>query len=72
MPETQPEMLRVWDGIKVDQRERTVNITVAIPQALLDKLVDMLGTGPGLQRLTRPVTLRRPTASSVPESHRPK
>ncbi|HET9319974.1 MAG TPA: hypothetical protein VFO27_09365, partial [Bryobacteraceae bacterium] len=54
VPENKPEMLRLWDGIKVDQQQRTINITVAVPQDLVDKLVDMLRTEPRLQRL--PIT----------------
>ena len=56
VPENKPEMLRLWDGIKVDQQQRTINITVSIPQDLIDKLVDMLRADPRLQRLpiTRP------------------
>ena len=57
VPENQPELLRLWDGIKVDQQQRTVKITVAIPQDLIDKLVDLLGKQP-LQR--QPVELRAP------------
>lgn len=57
VPENQPEMLRLWDGIKVDQQQRTIDITVAIPQELADKLIDklveMLGTQ---QRLRRPLS----------------
>src|SRR5690242_15759428 len=40
VPEKQPELLRLWDGIKVDQQQRTIKITVAIPQDLLDRLID--------------------------------
>jgi hypothetical protein len=56
VPENKPEMLRLWDGVKVDQQQRTINITVSIPQDLVDKLVDMLRTEPRLQHLpvTRP------------------
>ena len=43
VPENQPELLKLWDGIKVDQEQRTVKITVAIPQDLVDKLIDLLG-----------------------------
>jgi hypothetical protein len=46
VPENQPELLRLWDGIKVDQQQRTVKITLAIPQDLIDKLVDLLGKQP--------------------------
>jgi hypothetical protein len=72
VPENQPELLRLWDGIKVDQQQRSVKITLAIPEDLVDKLVDLLGKQPQLQRL--PVRLRasQPVAvSSDPESHRP-
>jgi len=51
VPDNKPEMLRLWDGIKVDQQQRTVKITVAIPQDLIDKLIEMLGTLPGNRRL---------------------
>jgi hypothetical protein len=64
VPESQPELLRLWDGFKVDQQQRMVKITVAIPQDLIDKLVEMLNSG---QRLTRPVG-----ASSAAGSHRPR
>jgi hypothetical protein len=51
VPEKQPEMLRVWDGIKVDQQQRTVKITVAIPPDLIDKLIDLVGSEPRLHGL---------------------
>lgn len=54
VPENQPEMLRLWDGIKVDQQQRTIDITVAIPEELVDKLVDMLGSQPRLRRPLSP------------------
>jgi hypothetical protein len=58
VPENQPEMLRMWDGIKVDQQQRTIDITVAIPQELadklVDKLVDMLGAQPRARRPLSP------------------
>jgi len=57
VPEDQPQLLRLWDGIKVDQQHRSIKITVAIPQELVDKLIDMLGTQFGTQGLRRlPVT----------------
>jgi hypothetical protein len=58
VPDNQPEMLRLWDGIKVDQQQRTIKITVAIPQDLIDKLADMLATEPRLQRFTQPAPSR--------------
>ncbi len=51
VPEKQPELLRLWDGIKVDQQQRTIKITVAIPQDLVDKLIDLLGSEPRLRGL---------------------
>jgi hypothetical protein len=51
VPEKQPELLRLWDGIKVDQQQRTVKITVTIPPDLIDKLIDLMGTGPRLHGL---------------------
>ena len=51
VPEKQSELLRLWDGIKVDQQQRYVKITVAIPQDLVDKLVDLVGSDPRLHGL---------------------
>ncbi len=61
VPEKQSELLRVWDGIKVDQQQRTVNITVAVPEDLLEKLLDLLGTHSGARGL--PVRQPRPSPS---------
>jgi hypothetical protein len=72
VPEKQPELLRLWDGIKVDQQQRTVTITVMVPQVLLEKLLDWLKLRPGLRRL--PVNGRvspRSAPSSDQESRRP-
>jgi hypothetical protein len=74
VPEKQPELLRLWDGIQVDQQQRTVTITVAVPEDLVEKLLDLFGTRTGSPRL--PVKPRRPSRSpaspsSDPESHRP-
>jgi hypothetical protein len=57
VPENQPELLKLWDGIKVDQQQRTVKITIAIPEALVDKLIDLLGKSV-LRR--QPVSLAAP------------
>lgn len=71
VPENQPELLRLWDGIKVDQQQRTVKITLAIPQDLVDKLVDLLGKQT-IQRLPVKQRANPPAgASSEPESRRP-
>jgi hypothetical protein len=46
VPENQPELLKVWDGITVDQQGRSLTIHVDIAQNLLDKLIQMLNAGP--------------------------
>jgi len=43
VPGKQRELLRLWDGIKVDQQQRTVKITVEVPEDLAEKLLDWLG-----------------------------
>ncbi|HKW96716.1 MAG TPA: hypothetical protein VJN43_03235 [Bryobacteraceae bacterium] len=50
VPEGKAELLKIWDGIQVEQQQRTVKITVAIPQDLVDQLIEMLGTLPGAAR----------------------
>jgi hypothetical protein len=45
-PPDDPDMLKAIDGIQVEQQQRTVRLTVAIPQDLLDKAVSKLsGSG---------------------------
>jgi hypothetical protein len=46
VPENQPELLRVWDGINAEQQGRSITIRIDIAQDLLDKLIQMLGSGP--------------------------
>ena len=46
VPENQPELLRVWDGIIAEQQGRSITIHIDIAQDLLDKLIQMLGPGP--------------------------
>jgi hypothetical protein len=46
VPENQPELLRVWDGINAEQQGRSITIHIDIAQELLDKLIQMLGPGP--------------------------
>jgi hypothetical protein len=45
VPENQSELLKVWDGIGVDQQGRSIAIRVDIPQDLIDKMVQMLNAG---------------------------
>ena len=44
VPENQPEMLKLWDGITVDQEGRSITLRADIPENLLDRLVRMLST----------------------------
>lgn len=46
VPENQPELLKVWDGITVDQQGRSLTINVDIAQNLLDRLIQNLNAGP--------------------------
>jgi hypothetical protein len=46
VPENQPEMLRVFDGIKVEQKQRTVQVNVNISNDLIDKMLKMTETRP--------------------------
>ncbi|MGI8991793.1 MAG: hypothetical protein ACR2I2_19710 [Bryobacteraceae bacterium] len=45
VPENQPELLKLWDGIHVDQQQKNIAITAKIAQDLLDKLVQMFNAG---------------------------
>jgi hypothetical protein len=47
VPENQPELLKVWDGITVDQQGRSLAIHVDIAQNLVDKLMEILNSGRG-------------------------
>jgi hypothetical protein len=47
VPENQPEMLKLWDGIVVEQEGRSVTIRADIPQSMVDRLVEMLNSAPG-------------------------
>jgi hypothetical protein len=47
VPENQSEMLKLWDGIAVEQLGKSITIHADIPQNLLDQLVGMLSAMPG-------------------------
>jgi len=49
VPENQPEMLKLWDGITVDQQGRAIAIEADVPQSLADQMMRML-TSPALGR----------------------
>ena len=38
-PDNKPELLRLWDGIKVDLSDRRVTLTIDVSQDLVDELV---------------------------------
>jgi hypothetical protein len=46
MPENQPELLKVWDAITVDQQGRSISLHADIAQNLIDKMVQMLNAIP--------------------------
>ena len=39
VPENQPEMLRLFDGIKVEQQQQSIQFTAQIPADLVDRLL---------------------------------
>jgi hypothetical protein len=45
VPDNQPEMLKLWDGISVEQQARVISIQADIPQDLIDRMVAMLRGG---------------------------
>jgi hypothetical protein len=53
VPDNQPELLRLWDGLHVDQTQRTITITANISQDLIDKLVQFFQSS-GPQRMQHP------------------
>jgi hypothetical protein len=53
VPENQPELLRLWDGIHVEQNQRSLTITANISQDLIDKLVEFFQSSAG-PKLPRP------------------
>jgi hypothetical protein len=53
VPDNQPELLRLWDGLHVDQNQRTITISANIPQDLIDKLVQFFQATGDQQKLPR-------------------
>lgn len=68
VPDNQPELLRLWDGIQVEQRERSITIRANVPQELIDKLVQFFGAS-GNARPKPPFTPRKLSGSLEGESH---
>jgi hypothetical protein len=72
VPEKEPELLRLWDGIKVDQQQRTVTLTVSVSEDLVEKLLDLFGTRARVRGLPVSLPTRSPAGpSSAQESRRP-
>jgi hypothetical protein len=46
VPENQPEMLKLWDGINVEQEGRNISIHGDVPSNLMGRLVHMLSAAP--------------------------
>ena len=70
VPDKQPELLRLWDGIQVEQQQRSITITANIQQELIDKLVQLFEASPSMPSMPRkPPIPRRPAGSSEGESH---
>jgi hypothetical protein len=55
VPENQPEMLKLWDGIGVEQEGRSVSIHADIPENLVDRLVRMLSVSSAGRALPKSV-----------------
>jgi hypothetical protein len=51
VPEKQPELLKLWDGILVEQQGRNIVVRADIPQDLIDRLVQMLSAARGGTRI---------------------
>ncbi len=43
-PDKQPELVRLWDGILVEQVNRSITLHADIAQDLIERLIQMLGT----------------------------
>ncbi|MGD1069558.1 MAG: hypothetical protein ABSB15_05400 [Bryobacteraceae bacterium] len=46
VPQNQAEMLKLWDGIAVEQDGRSLKIRADIPTELLDRLIQLIGSAP--------------------------
>ena len=45
VPENRPELLRLFDGIKVEQKQRTIQVNINISADLIDRMLQMNGVG---------------------------
>jgi hypothetical protein len=46
VPENRPELLRLFDGIKVEQRQRSIQVNVNISADLIDRMLQSTAPGP--------------------------
>ena len=46
VPENRPELLRFFDGIKVEQKQRTIQVNVNISADLIDRMLQLTSAGP--------------------------
>jgi hypothetical protein len=53
VPENRPEMLRLFDGIKVEQKQRSIQVNVNISAALIDRMLQNNATIPAAPRSPR-------------------
>ena len=53
VPENQPEMLRLFDGIKVEQKQRSIQVNVNISAELIDRMLQKNATVPAAPRSPR-------------------
>lgn len=58
VPDNQPELLKLWDGIQVAQNDRQIVIRADIPQNLIDQVVAMFQAAP--PRAVRPPHRMKP------------
>jgi hypothetical protein len=50
VPENQPDMLRLYDSLKVDQQQRAIKVVAAIAPDLIDKFLEMTNAAPRVNR----------------------
>jgi len=50
VPENQPDLLRLFDGIKVEQKQKSVAINIAVAPELIDKLIQATGVRPPVRK----------------------
>ncbi len=46
VPQTQPDLLKLYDAVQVDQQQKSVKITANIPPESIDKLLSLFSSVP--------------------------